>query len=88
MPVGSRVVDAADFYSGIVVDAYAKLKSTSFVAQVYANFVRSAGLPGLEIGCGDGEPLLDLCAEGLDVDGLAAMGAGNSSAGVMVVHVD
>jgi hypothetical protein len=68
MPVG--VVDAADFYSGIVVDAYAKLKSTSFVAQVYANFVRSAGLPGLEIGCGDGEPLLDLCAEGLDIDGV------------------
>lgn len=70
MPYGQRIVDAADFYSGIVADAYAKLKSVSFSPEPYAKFVREAGEPGLEIGCGDGEPLLDLCAEGLDVDGV------------------
>jgi len=63
-------MDAADFYSGIVADAYPKLKSTSFDSQRYADFVRSWGEPGLEIGCGDGEPLLALCAAGLDVDGI------------------
>ena len=63
-------MDAADFYSGIVADAYPKLKSTSFDSQRYADFVRSWGEPGLEIGCGDGEPLLALCAAGLDGDGI------------------
>lgn len=63
-------MEAADFYSGIVVDAYAKLKSTSFASEPYADFVRSGGQPALEIGCGDGEPLLTLYASGLDVDGV------------------
>jgi len=66
----SCTVEAADYYSGLVADAYAKLKSTSFAAQPYADFVRTNGQPGLEIGCGDGEPLLELCAGGLDVDGV------------------
>lgn len=65
-------MDAADYYSGLVADAYAQLKSTSFAPQPYADFVRASGQPGLEIGCGDGEPLLDLCADGLDVDGVDA----------------
>ena len=30
------------------------------------------GEPALEIGCGDGDPLLDLVAAGLDVEGLDA----------------
>ena len=63
-------MDAADYYSGLVADAYAKLKSVSFAAEPYAQFVRSSGQPGLEIGCGDGVPLLELCAAGLDVDGV------------------
>lgn len=63
-------VDPADFYSGIVVDAYSKLKSSTFEAEPYASFVASHGEPGLEIGCGDGQPILDLCASGLDVDGV------------------
>lgn len=63
-------MEAADFYTGIVVDAYARLKSTSFDAQPYADFVRAYGEPALEIGCGDGEPLLELCSSGLDVDGV------------------
>jgi len=63
-------MDAADYYSGIVFDAYDKLKSSSFGAQPYASFVQTVGQPGLEIGCGDGEPMLTLCAQGLDVDGV------------------
>jgi SAM-dependent methyltransferase len=63
-------MDPADFYSGIVVDVYAKLKSQTFAAEPYLEFVRAQGEPGLEIGCGDGVPLLELCAAGLDVDGV------------------
>lgn len=65
-----RDMDPADFYSGIVVDAYAKLKSSTFVAAPYIDFVRTHGEPGLEVGCGDGQPLLDLCEAGLDVEGV------------------
>ena len=63
-------MEPADFYSGIVVDAYAKLKSSTFEAEPYADFIKRWGEPALEIGCGDGEPMLDLCAAGLDVDGV------------------
>ena len=60
----------AAFYTGIVVEAYAKLKSTHFDPEPYAQFVTASGQPGLEIGCGDGEPLLSLRRQGLDVDGV------------------
>lgn len=63
-------MEPALFYSGIVVDAYAKLKSTTFHAGPYTRFIKTYGEPALELGCGDGEPLLDLCAEGFDVDGV------------------
>lgn len=63
-------MDPADFYSGIVVDAYAKLKSSRFDPTPYAEFIREHGEPALELGCGDGEPMLDLCAAGLQVDGV------------------
>ena len=63
-------MEPADFYSGIVVDVYAKLKSSAFDPAPYHEFVQAHGEPALEIGCGDGEPLLDLCAAGLEVDGV------------------
>jgi SAM-dependent methyltransferase len=63
-------MDAADFYTGIVVDAYAKLKSAHFDPEPYAEFIAVTGQPALEIGCGDGEPLLELVRRGLDIDGL------------------
>lgn len=63
-------MSAADFYTGIVVDAYGKLKSIDYDPEPYADFVTRQGQPGLELGCGDGTPLLSLRARGLDVDGV------------------
>ena len=63
-------MDPADFYTGIVVDAYARLRSTRFDPSPYADLVARSGGPALEIGCGDGDPLLDLVAAGLNVEGV------------------
>ena len=63
-------MEPADFYTGIVADAYGHLKSSSFDADLYRDFVVTHGQSGLEIGCGDGAPLLDLRAEGVDVEGV------------------
>ncbi|MFD4256170.1 class I SAM-dependent methyltransferase [Streptomyces sp. NPDC058534] len=63
-------MDAADFYTGIVAESYAPLKSFSPEPEPYAAFVREAGGPALELGCGDGDPLLALRRQGLDVEGV------------------
>jgi SAM-dependent methyltransferase len=65
-------MEAAQFYTGLVADLYAPLKSISFDAEPYARFIAASGEPALELGCGDGEPLLELRRRGLDVDGLDA----------------
>lgn len=64
------MTDPADFYTGLVVQAYSALKAQTFDPARYAAFVRAHGQPGLEVGCGAGQPLLDLVNEGLDVDGV------------------
>lgn len=63
-------VPANTFYTGLVADLYGPLKSTSFPVDPYRELIRRFGHPALELGCGDGEPLLDLREEGLDVDGI------------------
>jgi len=63
-------LEPAAFYTGIVADAYAALRSASVDPDRYARFVLDHGEPALELGCGDGHPLLDLVARGLDVTGL------------------
>ncbi|WP_416972498.1 class I SAM-dependent methyltransferase [Streptomyces sp. 4F14] len=63
-------MDPADFYTGIVADLYAPLKAYSQDPGLYDAFVREAGGPALELGCGDGEPLLELRRRGLDVEGV------------------
>jgi SAM-dependent methyltransferase len=63
-------VDPSQFYTGLVAQAYAPLRGSVYPSEPYVRFVKRWGQPGLEIGCGHGEPLLDLVAEGLDVVGL------------------
>jgi SAM-dependent methyltransferase len=63
-------VHPADFYTGIVAELYKPLKSSAYGPGPYAAFVAEAGSPALELGCGDGDPLLDLRRLGLDVEGI------------------
>jgi hypothetical protein len=62
--------DPADFYTGIVVDVYGPLRGAVPDPRSCAAFIEVWGEPALELGCGDGDPLLTLRAEGLDVEGL------------------
>jgi hypothetical protein len=62
--------DPADFYTGLVAELYAPLRGDTPDQALYERFVRRHGEPGLELACGDGDPLLDLRAAGLDVHGL------------------
>ncbi len=63
-------VAPSSFYTGLVAELYRHLRSEVFDPEPYARFVERSGEPGLELGCGDGDPLLDLRARGLDVDGV------------------
>ena len=64
-------VEPALFYTGLVADLYAPLRGSGAPDPApYIRFVRRAGEPALELGCGDGDPLLDLRARGIDVEGL------------------
>ena len=62
--------DPVDFYTGIVVDVYGPLRGAVPDARSCAAFIEVWGEPALELGCGDGDPLLTLRAEGLDVEAL------------------
>jgi SAM-dependent methyltransferase len=63
-------VDPSLFYTGLIAELYAPLRSTTTTAEPYARFIGASGEPALELGCGDGQPLLDLRARGLDIEGL------------------
>ena len=62
--------EPADFYTGVVAEMYRHLRSETFDAEPYARFIARWGQPALELGCGDGDPILDLVARGLHVEGL------------------
>jgi SAM-dependent methyltransferase len=63
--------DPSRFYTGIIATIYGPLRSTGAPDPApYARFIERSGQPALELGCGFGEPLLDLRALGLDVEGL------------------
>ncbi|MFX4270708.1 hypothetical protein ACQBAR_08840 [Propionibacteriaceae bacterium Y1685] len=64
-------MDPADFYTGLVAEAYAPLKAFAQPSEPYEKFITDHGQPALELACGDGEPLLALRGRGLDVDGVA-----------------
>ncbi len=63
-------MEPALFYTGLVAELYAALRSTSSDPEPYAGFIAASGEPALELGCGEGEPLLELRSRGLDVEGL------------------
>lgn len=63
--------DPSAFYTGLVADLYAPLRGAGRPDPApYLAAVRRHGEPALELGCGDGDPLLDLLEAGLDVEGL------------------
>lgn len=63
-------MEPSDFYTGIVAELYGSLKSTSHSWEPYARFIAETGEPALKLGCGDGEPIIDLRRRGYDVDGM------------------
>ncbi len=63
-------VEPSQFYTGIVAQIYGPLRSVVPDAEPYARFIARSGEPALELGCGDGDPLLELCERGIDVEGL------------------
>jgi SAM-dependent methyltransferase len=64
-------IDPALFYTGVAAQAYALLRSVGAPDPApYARFIQRSGEPALELGCGEGDPLLELRAMGLDVDGV------------------
>lgn len=64
------MVQPADFYTGIIAELYDQLKSVRPNPAEYARLVETYGEPALELGCGDGDPLLALRRHGLDVEGV------------------
>jgi len=53
-------VDEADFYTGLVARLYSPLRSADPDPAPYAGFIAACGEPALELGCGDGDPMLAL----------------------------
>lgn len=67
-------IEPSQFYTGLVAELYGPLRSMVPDPEPYARFVAHVGEPALELGCGDGDPMLELRARGLDVEGLDSSG--------------
>ena len=65
-------VPADQFYTGLVADLYSPLRAEWFDPDPYARFISRFGQPALELGCGDGHPMLDLIEQGFVVEGVDA----------------
>lgn len=63
-------MDPSLFYTGIVAELFEPLRSVTPSPEPYARFIELAGQPALELGCGTGDPLLELRRRGVDVEGV------------------
>jgi SAM-dependent methyltransferase len=63
-------MDEADFYTGLVARLYSPLRSVDPDPDPYARFIAVSGEPALELGCGDGDPMLELRRRGIQVTGV------------------
>lgn len=64
-------MDAASFYTGLVAELYRPLRRTAAPdPEPFSRFIELVGEPALELGCGDGDPILELRRRGLDVEGV------------------
>lgn len=63
-------MDESEFYTGLVAKLYSPLRSHDPDPEAYAGFIAACGEPALELGCGDGDPMLELRRRGLDVVGV------------------
>lgn len=63
-------LDPAEFYTGVVPSVYTALRGSHYSAERYLQFVKTAGSPALELGCGDAGPFYDLVRAGVDVEGV------------------
>ena len=64
------MTEPASFYTGLVSELYRPLRGSDPDPEPYARFIELTGQPALELGCGDGDPILELRRRGLDVDGV------------------
>lgn len=53
-----------------MAELYAPLRSSTPDADLYAAFIDAVGEPALELGCGDGDPMLELRGRAIDVEGV------------------
>ena len=67
-----EATEPAAFYTGLVATLYTPLRTAAPDADIYAHFIERFGQPALELGCGSGDPILELRQRGLDVDGIDA----------------
>ncbi len=84
--------DPALFYTGLVASLYGPLRGSVPDPETYARFITKYGEPALELGCGTGDPILDLRQRGLDVDGIDSsadmLDVCRARAAAMGVHVE
>jgi SAM-dependent methyltransferase len=68
---GRSSMEPSRFYTGLIADLYAPLRGHVYDdPEPWHRFIAEVGEPALELGCGDGDPLLALRQRGLDVEGV------------------
>ncbi len=64
-------MEPSHFYTGLVAELYAPLRGHVYDdPEPWQRFIAEVGEPALELGCGDGDPLLALRQRGIDVEGV------------------